>query len=218
MKKASREWIAAALVGSALSLSSAVCAEGGADNGRGAVFTKHRLPPRSVELQPDARSATDRPWELPKPGDPLYDSEKELEIRENIRGGGDGASIRVRVYDCGVFQGYATLSAKKSPEDPADGAATAPRAKTAQQFSAIVIPKVVFQNEPLPGCLEKLSRLAAEAGGQGFRTAFKGEGWPRITFSTENLTLGEILEQIGQLSKTSIRFSEGVCEVNRVAD
>ncbi len=51
---------------------------------QGTVVSDDRLPPDSIELKRNDPPATSTPWQLPKPGDPLYDAEKEAQIkREN---------------------------------------------------------------------------------------------------------------------------------------
>jgi hypothetical protein len=49
---------------------------------QGRVFTSDKLPPASIELTSEP-PATTTPWQLPKPGEPLYDAGKEAEIKNN---------------------------------------------------------------------------------------------------------------------------------------
>lgn len=205
-------WTALVLMVSALSFCGIARAE---DEAAGTIVTDRRLPPRSVELHPGDDVSTETPWKLPQPGEPLYDAAKELEIRRQLGGEGGAPVMSVRIYDHGVFAGYGLIRAKKGEEKAAGSAVPPSREEQAQRLSGTVIAKVSFQNEPLPECLKELSRLASEAGGQGFSTTFKGEGWPRITFGAEKMTLGEILEKLAQRSKASIRLNESGCEVTR---
>jgi hypothetical protein len=73
------------------------------------------LPFASIELKRNDPPATSTPWQLPKPGDPLYDAEKEAAIKN------DKQSHLVRVFEHGVFKGYATLTSGPPPEKPAKG-------------------------------------------------------------------------------------------------
>jgi hypothetical protein len=51
------------------------------------------------------------PWQLPKPGDPLYDAAKEAQIKkENAANPKETSHHLVRVFERGVFKGYETLS------------------------------------------------------------------------------------------------------------
>jgi len=69
-----------------------------------------RLPPDSVELKHNDPPATSTPWRLPKPGDPLYDAEKEAQIKkENADKNKETTHHLVRVFERGVFRGYKTL-------------------------------------------------------------------------------------------------------------
>jgi hypothetical protein len=63
-----------------------------------------KLPPSSMEFDPHHPPETDTPWQLPTSNNPLYDAQKEAEIKNNRR------SNLVRVYVRGVFQGYTTLT------------------------------------------------------------------------------------------------------------
>jgi hypothetical protein len=74
------------------------------------VVTDARLPADSIELKRNDPPATSTPWQLPKPGDPLYDAKKEAEIRKNKQ------SHLVHVFERGVFKGYATLTSAPPPE------------------------------------------------------------------------------------------------------
>src|SRR5260370_16799746 len=80
---------------------------------QGRVFTSDKLPPASIELKASEPPATTTPWQLPKPGDPLYDAGREAEIKNHKQ------SHLVRVFERGVFKGYATLTSRPSPERPA---------------------------------------------------------------------------------------------------
>src|SRR6266404_2910329 len=80
---------------------------------QGTVFTDDRLPPSSIEMKPHDPPATSTPWRLPKPGDPLYDVEKEAQVKDPRR------FHLVHVFERGVFKGYATLTSGPPPEAPA---------------------------------------------------------------------------------------------------
>jgi hypothetical protein len=82
---------------------------------QGTVVSDARLPFASIELKRNDPTATSTPWQLPKPGDPLYDAEKEAAIKN------DKQSHLVRVFEHGVFKGYATLTSGPPPEKPAKG-------------------------------------------------------------------------------------------------
>jgi len=71
---------------------------------QGRTYIDDRLPPASIELRASDRPITSRPWQLPKPGDPLYDPKKEAEIRDNPH------SHLARVYERGVFKGYSSVT------------------------------------------------------------------------------------------------------------
>jgi hypothetical protein len=49
---------------------------------QGTVVSDDRLPPDSIELKRNDPPATSTPWQLPKPGAPLYDAEKEAQIKK----------------------------------------------------------------------------------------------------------------------------------------
>jgi hypothetical protein len=67
-----------------------------------------RLPPSSIELKPHDPPATDQPWQLPKPGDPLYDAQKETQIKT-------GHSGLVHVFERGVFKEYGSITPVPPP-------------------------------------------------------------------------------------------------------
>jgi hypothetical protein len=71
---------------------------------QGEISISDKLPPASIELKPHDPPATSTPWQLPKPGDPLYDAKKEAEIKN------DKQSHLVHAFERGVFKGYATLT------------------------------------------------------------------------------------------------------------
>src|SRR5438552_1371166 len=70
---------------------------------QGGVVVTDRLPPSSIETKRHDPTATSTPWQLPKPGDPLYDADKEAEIRNNKQ------SHRAHVFERGIFKGYGVL-------------------------------------------------------------------------------------------------------------
>jgi hypothetical protein len=81
--------------------------------------TDNRLPNDCIELKHDENPVSDPPWQLPKPGDPLYDAAKEAQIRQENEAGVKGKPHLVRVFERGVFKGYATLSSTPLDERPA---------------------------------------------------------------------------------------------------
>jgi hypothetical protein len=79
--------------------------------GQGTVVSDIRLPPDSIELKRNDPPTTSTPWRLPKPGDPLYDAEKEAQItKENQAKDKKKSHHLVRVFERGVFKSYETLS------------------------------------------------------------------------------------------------------------
>jgi hypothetical protein len=75
-----------------------------------AVVSDSKLPPDSIELKRNDPPATSTPWQLPKPGDPVYDAEKEAQIkRENAAKTKETTHHLVHVFERGVFKGYDTL-------------------------------------------------------------------------------------------------------------
>jgi hypothetical protein len=77
---------------------------------QGRVVSDDRLPPDSIELKRNDPPATSTPWQLPKPGDPLYDAEKEAQIKKENAAKVKGNSHLVHTFERGVFKGYDTLS------------------------------------------------------------------------------------------------------------
>ncbi len=63
----------------------------------------------AIELKRNDPPATSTPWQLPKPGDPLYDAEKEAQIKRENASQKENSRL-VRVFERGVFKGYDTLS------------------------------------------------------------------------------------------------------------
>lgn len=80
---------------------------------QGEVFVSDKLPLASIELKPHDPPATSTPWQLPKPGDPLYDAKKEAQIKNSKQ------SHLAHVFERGVFKGYATVTSGPPPEPPA---------------------------------------------------------------------------------------------------
>jgi hypothetical protein len=80
---------------------------------QGTVVSDAKLPFASIELKRNDPPATSTPWQLPKPGDPLYDAKKEAAIKN------DKQSHLVHVFERGVFRGYARLTSGPPPEKPA---------------------------------------------------------------------------------------------------
>jgi hypothetical protein len=77
---------------------------------QGTVVSDDRLPPDSIELKRNDPPATSKPWQLPKPGDPLYDAEKEAQIKKENATKNKGTTHHlVRVFERGLFKGYETL-------------------------------------------------------------------------------------------------------------
>lgn len=98
----------------AILLLSASCA-----SGQPTVVTDDKLPPDSIELKRNDPPATSTPWQLPKPGDPLYDAAKEAQINRENAAKVKGNSHLVNTFERGVFKGYDTLSWGPPGEKPA---------------------------------------------------------------------------------------------------
>lgn len=77
---------------------------------QGEVLVSDKLPHASVELRPHDPPVTSQPWQLPKPGDPLYDAKKEADIKNNKR------SHWAHAFEQGVFKGYVTVTSGPPPE------------------------------------------------------------------------------------------------------
>ena len=93
---------------------SATCA-----SGQPAVVSDGKLPPDSIELKRNDPPMTPTPWQLPKPGDPLYDAAKEAQIKRENAAKVKGNSHLVHTFERGVFKGYDTLSWGPSAAKPA---------------------------------------------------------------------------------------------------
>lgn len=78
-----------------------------------------KLPPDSIELRPHEAPATATAWQLPKAGDPLYDADKEAQIKKENEAKVKGNSHLVHVFERGVFKGYQTVSWNRPGERPA---------------------------------------------------------------------------------------------------
>jgi hypothetical protein len=78
---------------------------------QGTVFPSDRLPPASIELKPSEPPLPPTPWQLPKPGDRLYDAKKEAETKDAVH------THTVHVFERGIFKGYASLTSGP-PRDP----------------------------------------------------------------------------------------------------
>src|SRR4051812_5324150 len=78
---------------------------------QGHVFASDKLPPASIELEPSAPPLPPKPWQLPRPGDRLYDAKKEAETKDAAH------THTVHVFERGIFKGYASLTSG-SPRDP----------------------------------------------------------------------------------------------------
>jgi hypothetical protein len=77
---------------------------------QGTVVSDDRLPPASIELKRNDPPATATPWQLPKPGDPLYDAEKEAQIKKESATKSKATTHGlVHVFERGVFKGYESL-------------------------------------------------------------------------------------------------------------
>ena len=87
--------------------------------GQPTVISNDRLPPDSIELKRNDSPVTSTPWQLPKPGDPLYDPAKEEQIKRENAAEVKGNSHLVHVFEHGVFKGYKTLSWGGPRERPA---------------------------------------------------------------------------------------------------
>jgi hypothetical protein len=90
----------------ALSLFAAVTVAGSSHYvlAQGRVFPSDKLPPASIELAPNEPPLPPVPWQLPKPGDPLYDAKKETETKDTAH------THTVHVFERGIFKGYASLT------------------------------------------------------------------------------------------------------------
>src|SRR5436190_4912649 len=90
--------------------------------GQGTVVSDSRLPPDSIELKRNDPPAISTPWQLPKPGDPLYDAEKEGQIKkEHQRKDKAITHHLVHTYERGIFKGYDTIQwgqPAKKMDDP----------------------------------------------------------------------------------------------------
>jgi hypothetical protein len=80
---------------------------------QGEVHVDDRLPPASIELKAGEPPTTSTPWQLPKPGDPLYDAKKEAEIKNNPH------SQWAHAFERGVFKGYVTVTSGPPRDAPA---------------------------------------------------------------------------------------------------
>jgi hypothetical protein len=87
--------------------------------GQPTVVADAKLPPDSIELKRNDPPATSTPWQLPKPGDPLYDAAKEAQIKRENAAKIKGNSHLVHTFERGVFKGYDTLSWGRPGEKPA---------------------------------------------------------------------------------------------------
>ncbi len=80
---------------------------------QGTMVSDDRLPPDSIELKRNDPPATSTPWQLPKPGEPLYDADKEAQIKrenQNLATKKEKPTHHlVRAYERGVFKGYETV-------------------------------------------------------------------------------------------------------------
>jgi hypothetical protein len=85
---------------------------------QGRAFSDARLPDDSIEVKPHDPPSTSTPWQLPKPGDPLYDAAREAQIKKENEANVKGNSHLVRVFERGVFKGYDTLSFARPGEAP----------------------------------------------------------------------------------------------------
>ena len=70
-----------------------------------------KLPPYSIELRAQDPPATATPWQLPKPGDALYDAEQEALVKDPEH------THVARIYERGVFIGYKTVTAGPLPKE-----------------------------------------------------------------------------------------------------
>jgi hypothetical protein len=87
--------------------------------GQPTVVPDDKLPPDSIELKRNNPPATSTPWQLPKPGHPLYDAAKEAQIKRENAAKVKGNSHLVHTFERGIFKGYDTLSWGRPGEKPA---------------------------------------------------------------------------------------------------
>jgi len=77
------------------------------------------LPEASVEIEPNEAPVTSTPWQLPQPGDTLYNAEQEALIKQSRQPGFCELSMFVHVFERGVFKCYARIE-KASSDDVCD--------------------------------------------------------------------------------------------------
>jgi len=77
---------------------------------QGKVVVSEKLPPASIELKQNEPPATTTPWQLPKPGDPLFNAEKESQVKDFEH------THLVYAFERGVFVGYQTLTFGTPPD------------------------------------------------------------------------------------------------------
>ena len=70
-----------------------------------------KLPPDSIEIRAKEQPATATPWQLPKPGDPLYDADQEALVKASAH------THVARIYERGVFIGYKTVTGGPLPKE-----------------------------------------------------------------------------------------------------
>ena len=92
---------------------------------QGTVVSDDRLPPDSIELKRNDSPATSTPWQLPKPGDPHYDADKEAQIKkenESLAKQKEKPTHHlVRAFERGIFKDYELLqwgNPAKKLDDP----------------------------------------------------------------------------------------------------
>lgn len=131
--------------------------------GQPTVVPDDKLPPDSIELKRNDPPATSTPWQLPKPGDPLYDAAKEAQIKRENAAKVKGNSHLVHTFERGVFKGYDTLVGGDPEKSP-------PRRWTPLLLRIPRCGRMRWRSRPVNSQINQtISRLARKHGLQTFR-------------------------------------------------